>query len=491
MKQQLWNRIESSLAAYGARPALMDIHGGRLSYSELLQEVREAADRLSQLIPEGSIAAVIDLNPFHEVANILALLSLKVTIVPLASTYGDMRCRDIILHTEPDFLVTHSDSEDTLPDGVRRACFEAGTVILTLPTTQPNPAMELRDRRATPDSFIMFTSGSTGKPKGALLRHSNIAANIDAIQSYFPIYPEDRLLVHRSLSHASVLTGELLHGLLSGACLCFYYEPFHPRRMLRYIEEQAITVIGSTPTIFYKLATDKSDYRLSQLRQVALMGEFLHQQVALKVKDRFAHVQFFMVYGQTEASPRITYLPPEWFGVKEGCIGRLLPGMEFRIVHTNGMPAPDGEIGELVVKGANIFHGYWRQPHLTAMKLRDGWLYTGDMVYKGEDGYLYIAGRKDDMMIRAGMNIYPIEVENAMLQDPRIREVIVFGTPDPRYGQKLHMHVVPVERDGITKGDVMIICKQRLSSYQYPDEVEIVDEIPRNAAGKTVRRMLV
>jgi long-chain acyl-CoA synthetase len=491
MEKKLWSRIEMSLEAYGERMALMEIQEVSLSvsYRELLHSVRSSADRLRGWIPEGSIVTVLDENSFFEVTSILALISLQVTIVPLASTYGDARCRDIISHTEPDFLVTSS--EEALSPEVLRACSEAGTIIVSNDSKPLAPVQEKRTPRAAPDSFIMYTSGSTGKPKGALLSHSNIAANIDGIRTYFPVHSEDRLLIHRSLSHASVLTGELLYGLLNGACLVFYHEPFHPRRMLRFMEEQRITVMGTTPTIFYKLALDRSDYGLDGLRQVALMGEFLHQQVAKQVRERFAHVKFFMLYGQTEASPRITYLAPEWFGVKEGCIGTVLPGMEFRIAQVDGKTVGEGEIGELVVKGANIFRGYWRQPHLTAMKLRDGWLYTGDMVYQGKDGFLYIAGRKDDMMIRAGMNIYPIEVENALLQDPRVREVIVFGTPDPRYGQKIHVHVVPVEREGLTKGDVMVLCKQRLSSYQYPDEVEIVDEIPRSAAGKTIRRKTV
>ncbi|TXK77429.1 class I adenylate-forming enzyme family protein [Paenibacillus sp. N3.4] len=342
-----------------------------------------------------------------------------------------------------------------------------------------------------PPSFIMYTSGSTGLPKGAVLTYENVWANILDIQSYFEVKSDDHLLIHRSLSHASVMTGEFLYGIIAGAQLTFYHEAFVPRRLLHFMENKRITVFCSTPTILYQLALDKSDYSLPLLRQVALMGEYLHKQVTLKIKEKFPHVHFYLLYGQTEAAPRITYLPSCYFTVKEGCIGIPLPSIEIRIIDEEGNEMKHGQSGELLVRGPNIFLGYWAQPELTAVKLQGGWLHTGDMVYEGEDRYLYISGRKDDMIIRAGMNIYPKEIEEVLLEDARIREVVVSGIADPRYGQKLQIMLVPDIEGMITKADVLQICQRKLASYQYPDVIHIVKEIPRNAVGKIIRKQFM
>ena len=218
------------------------------------------------------------------------------------------------------------------------------------------------------------------------------------------------------------------------------------------------------------------------------MGEFLHIQVANKVQERFPHTSFVMNYGQTEAAPRLTYLPHHFFTVKEACIGVPLPSVQVKIVDDSGQQVSDGQIGELAVKGPNLFIGYWNQPDLTSQKLRDGWLHTGDMVSRGHDGFLYIAGRKDDMIVRAGMNIYPKEIEDVLLDDDRVSEVVVYGVSDPEYGQRLCLDDVPKDADGLTTADLVDICRSQLPPFQYPDRIQIVEELPRNQAGKLVRK---
>lgn len=158
------------------------------------------------------------------------------------------------------------------------------------------------------------------------------------------------------------------------------------------------------------------------------------------------------------------------------------------VAGVNGEALPDGEIGELLARGPNVFSAYWDQPDMTEKKLEGGWLHTGDMAYRGTDGFFYIAGRKDDMIVRAGMNIYPKEMEDVLLDDPRIREAVVYGQNDPKYGQKLCVGVVPNDGIELQERDIVELCKQRLASYQYPDQVKIVNELPRNAAGKIMRK---
>lgn len=489
---RLWDVLERSLQTYGSYPSLTDPQGEVLSYAKLREEIQFRSAKLRLIIPPGSRVAVIDDQPFDEALNILTLIALHVTIVPLAVKYGEQRCSQIIEHTRPHFLYTSS--KRNIASRVAAQCASCGTVIvtndmsegdMTTLSTQMQGEIIATD---VPVAIIMYTSGSTGQPKGAVLTHANILANIADIRTYFEITPDDHIIINRSLSHASVMTGEFLYGLVCGARITFYPKPFIPRLFLNFLLRAEGTVFCSTPTIFYQLALDKSDYRLPKLRKVALMGEYLHKQVALKISSRFPDIEFYMLYGQTEAGPRITYLPYFYFNQKEGCIGKALPGMEIKIVDEDGNLSGVGIPGELVVRGPNIFWGYWNNPQLTAQKVRNGWMYTGDIVYQGEDGYLYISGRKDDMIIRAGMNIYPKEIEDAVLEDDRIREVVVFGTTDIKFGQKIHISVVPNEGVTLNEADIIDICKNKLASYQYPDAVSIVSELPRNLAGKIMRR---
>ncbi|UJF34497.1 class I adenylate-forming enzyme family protein [Paenibacillus hexagrammi] len=521
----LWGLMEAAFHKHAARPALSYSDGTTLRYGEMGAYVRSLADQLREQLPFGARVAILENRPVDEACLVLACLSLNMVIVPLAAKYGEARCVQIIQQTRPHVLVTLS--EHGLGAGLQAACAEAGTKVVvpalarqeeydanraevsmhreslssgeTLSRTTPAEAhtedaeAQLSDMPQVPPSFIMYTSGSTGQPKGAVLTYDNIQSNMEDIQQYFELNADDHILINRSLSHASVLTGEFLLGCACGAQMTFYDEPFVPRRLASFMEQRHITVFCSTPTIFYQMAMDKVERRLPELRKVALMGEYLHKQVALTISEKYRHVQFYMLYGQTEASPRVTYLPPEHFGWKESCIGSPMVSMQADVVDDLGRSCRTGEDGELILKGPNIFWGYWNNPELTERKLRDGWLYTGDMVRRGEDGYLYIIGRKDDMIIRAGMNIYPKEIEDVLLEDRRIKQAVAYGVPDPRYGQKIHISVVSHSEleEPLSVMEIMEICKGRLASYQLPDIIRIVDEIPRNAAGKIVRRQII
>lgn len=488
---QLWDALENSFEENGDYPALTHPNGKCLSYRELFREVRRLANKLHPIIPIGSRVAVLDVHPFDEAIPILSLIALNTAIIPLAYKYGGQRCAQIIQHTKPHFLF--SPTGECITPELIEACESAGTLILTLSSIESFPPLQIPEVSKDNNQafFVMYTSGSTGKPKGAILTYHNILANIEDIKTYFEISNDDHIIINRSLSHASVMTGEFLYGLICGARITFYNEAFIPRRLLSFMESNHITILCTTPTIFYQLALDKAEYRMLQLKKVALMGEYLHKQVALKISQRFPHIKFYMLYGQTEASPRITYLAPQYFADKEGCIGKPLPSISIQIIDERGNPLSTGETGELIVKGPNIFVSYWEAPELTSAKLKDGWLYTGDMVSQGEDGFLYIAGRKDDMIIRAGMNIYPKEIEDVLLEDERIKEVIVFGTTDLQYGQKINISVVPFGGIEIREVDVVYICRKKLAPYQYPDKVNVVNEIPRNMAGKTIRKQIV
>lgn len=485
----MWQEIERSFLTHADLAAMLMPDGESITYAELFSLVCARAGRLRRRIPSGSKVAVIDRRPQEEAIHLLALTALGTVIVPAPVKYGETRCRQIVSHTRPDFLLTSETA--CVTSGLADACQAAGTQIVSMDNDFADRSFESANIACSEldrsNRFVMYTSGSTGLPKGSVLTERNVLANIRDIRTYFTVMPGDNLLITRAFCHAATLTGDFLYGLLSGARIVFDTEPFMARRLLAFMERHRISVYSSTPTIFYQLALDKSAIRPSSLRLAQIGGEYLHRQVAQTIAERFSDMDIYCIYGLTEASPRVSYVSLQQYVEKTGCIGLLLPSMEAFIADHSGEPLAAGEIGELVVKGPNVFLGYWEDEALTHRKLRNGWLYTGDMAYKGPEGCYYTAGRKDDMIIRAGMNIYPKEIEHPLVEDFRIREAYAFGVPNPRYGQQIHVRVVSQEGQSLTKADVMDICRSKLGSYQYPDVIEIVAEIPRSATGKSLR----
>lgn len=275
---------------------------------------------------------------------------------------------------------------------------------------------------------VLFTSGTTGEPKGVKLSHRGIIENLKGIDGYFQVCEGQKILIARPLVHVAVFTGELLFALYKGLEIDFYEETFQPARLAKYIDERDVQVFGCTPTLLYHL----SRYLQGEsLDSIAISGERLTEGVAEILKDKFSAIKFYNVYGLTENSPRVSALCPEEFFDKIGSVGKP-------IAHTKAKLKD----GELLVKSRSIMQGYIGDSDKTKEKIEKGWLHTGDMARIDEQGYLYILGRKDDMLIRSGMNIYPAEIESAAMQIDGVKSCLVYAEEDIHYGQKICMKAV-------------------------------------------------
>lgn len=217
---------------------------------------------------------------------------------------------------------------------------------------------------------------------------------------------------------------------------------------------------------------------------MAISGECMTENCQKKIRKAFPNAKIYSVYGLTEASPRVSYVPPELLDTYPTSAGITLKSVKIRIVDDNGNDVTKGTVGELLVKGDNVMVGYYKEPNKTAKVLKNGWLHTKDLAYIDKaSGMLYIKGRKDGMIIRGGMNIYPQEIENALMQDSRVEDVLAYGTKDndvTRIGIKIKGNF------GNTK-EVKEMCVKLLPTYQVPNLIEIVDEIPKNGSGKKIR----
>lgn len=382
---------------------------------------------------------------------LLACFYANRTAVLLSKKYGDLHTRRIVEAMKLSHIISD--------DGIKQ--------ISQLQDEEEN----LEDV-----SLIMCTSGTTGMPKGAMITADNLIANLNDIAAYFEIGAEDHILIARPLYHCAVLTGEFLISLLKGLKITFVSDGFVPVKILRAARKIKATVLCGTPTLLYHLSVLnlKAEIPLV-LSSIAVSGECMTEMVAKTMRRAFVHTEIYNVYGLTEASPRVCYLPPNEFDVHPLSVGWPLASLQAKI-----------DDNELLVSGKSIMKGYYDNEPATNRVVRDGWLHTGDVAEEDAEGRIYIKCRKDNMIIRAGMNIYPQEIESLLKEDSRIEDVLAYGKKNSSVSEKICIDVVTK----LEKNEVYEICKKRLMSYELPDYIEIVEEIPKNASGKVIRRIV-
>ena len=395
---------------------------------------------------------------------LLACLAAGKPAIPLPTRYGKEYCRRILHRAEPPALISD------FGDGLNVVRF---TDVPACAHPMP-PETEV----------VLFTSGSTGVPKGVMLSGENLLTNVRDICGYFPISREDTILIARPIYHSSVLTGEFLAALWCGAGIVFSSKPFQPRNILTQMREARVTVSGGTPTLLSALARFVKGKKDLTIRLLTVSGECMTDGMAKAIRSGFPDAAVYCGYGLTEASPRVAYLPPKLFDVCPTVTGLPLANVQVRLMR-NGKPIwREKETGELWVRGKNVMLGYFDDPARTEAVLRDGWLRTGDLALWNQDGLLTVRGRCDDMILRAGMNIYPAEVENALSGDPRVRDVLVYGfsrNGTQEIGLKICGSFADVDA-------VMRLCRERLPAFQLPARVELVPDTEMLCGGKKNRR---
>ena len=430
-----------------------------MTYEELIVFAEEYAKKL-----KGIKCCAILCN--CEMAASVALLSCfaaGVTALPLSQRYGKLHCSKILETISPDAVIVDGNSLFQL--------------IYLSDSKYVEPEVK--------PALIMCTSGTEGIPKGAMLTEKNIMTNIADISLYFHITSSDSILISRPLYHCAVLTGEFLTALLKGTKIRFYSGPFHPAQVLKLLEQHEITVFCGTPTLIYMMARLKHAENKCGLKHICISGECMGTEIAMRIAKAFSSADIYHVYGLTEACPRVAFLPPKLFGKYPDCVGVPLKSVSLKVVRKDGTMAGIGEIGVLWVKGGNVMAGYYNNPQKTAETICNGWLCTGDLALMNEAGLLKIIGRNDDLIIKAGMNIYPQEVESAVKADARVREVLVYGEKDETVGTLLAMDIAG---DFSSADEIRDLCRGCLPAYQMPVKINLVAELPKNGSGKIVRR---
>ena len=353
------------------------------------------------------------------------------------------------------------------------------------------PDYEVADRDADDTAVILYTSGTTGQPKGAELTHGNFTSNIRVVRAdIVRAQPDDVIFGGLPLFHAFGQTAALNLAIASGACLTLLPR-FDAGNALRIIGGHRVTVFEGVPTMYVALLhrPDRADFDVSALRMCFSGGAALPVEVLRGFEEAFG-CMVLEGYGLSETSPVASCNHPDRER-KPGSIGTPIRGVQMRVVDKEDHDVPQGEVGEIVIRGPNVMKGYWHRPEETAGAIRDGWFHTGDLARVDEDGYFYIVDRKKDMIIRGGYNVYPREIEELLYEHPAVAEAAVIGLPHPALGEEVGAAVTLKPGAGITAEELREHVKSLVAAYKYPRHLWIVEEMPKGPTGKILKREIV
>ncbi len=441
-------------------------------------------DRVGILLPN---CAAIPLSYFatQKIGAVTVILDARLKGKELQGVLKDAAVKLLIVHQQlraeadeafkelgriPLWVVNGEDDES----------FEKKFSVPVAPATLPQ-------LRADDDALILYTSGTTGEPKGVVLSYCNLAQ-----------YP--RVMSEMGITDGSTIRGCILPmSHIVGPVVCnevadkgftlVIFDQINPVTLLEGIQKHRITVFESVPIVFQLLlgVRDLANYDTSSVEIAAMMGTSIPLPLLRAFHSAQPHIKVIQGYGLTETSPMITLVEPEKAEAKMGSIGRAVPGVAVKIVDEAGKEVPTGEPGEIITSGAHVMKGYFRKPEATAARIRDGWLYTGDVGKVETDGYYHHLGRRDDMIITGGLNVYPAEVENLIYTYPGVQETIVFAIPDSKRGHVIGTAIVARPGANIVERELLTFLRGNLANFKVPQKIVVRDSLPRTSSGKLIR----
>ncbi len=484
--------------------------GERISFGALDGQSGQVAARLRRLgIGPGDRVAILYENALPAVVFFWGILKSGAQIVDIPAFASASTIENILRESKPAALVVSERQlqkmvQNGIPGALPRLLLgdaelavDAESGSFAVHSRKEICATEIPDasRPAVEESdvaMIIYTSGTTGQPKGVMLSHDNLISNICAANTLMQLSSDDSILVVVPLHFIHGRMQLLLHALIGGTVA--FSAGFHlPQQVLRELAEYQVTGFSGVPYHFMMLLerTALRKTPLPSLRYVLVTGGAISPEALRELSDALPGVEIHLAYGQTEASPRITYLAPSEILTRTKTIGRPLPGVHVEIVAEDGSTLGPGEVGEIVASGPNIMRGYVSQDERTSQKIdAQDRLHTGDMGKTDADGYFYLVGRKSEMIKCAGERIFPCEIEGVIDTHPAILESSVIGVPDRVLEEKIVACVVA--RPGVAVGieEIRAHCLKFLPFVRAPREIRFFDELPKTTSGKIDRRGL-
>ncbi len=492
MSESLATILTDTAAEHGDRTAFK-LDDVELTYSVLDESSARIAALLKAkgLEPGDRVGLMLPNVPYFP-AIYYAILRAGGIVVPMNVL---LKTREVKFYLEDSgarFLFAWHDFAEAAEAGAGEAGAEC---ILVKPGEFEQLVMEhepdngVEDRAADDTAVILYTSGTTGTPKGAELTHANLRQNCAvASKALGSFTPDDVLLGALPLFHSFGQTCTMNTGVMIGACVTMLPR-FDPEKALEIIERDRVTVFQGVPTMYNAMlhANRADSVDASSLRVCNSGGAAIPVELIRGFEDKFG-CAILEGYGLSETSPVASFNHPDKER-KPGSIGTPIEGVEMQVWDDDGNELPQGEVGEIVIRGHNVMKGYWERQEATEEALdEDGWFRTGDMAKVDEDGYFFIVDRKKDLIIRGGYNVYPREIEEVLYEHPAIQEAAVLGVPDESLGEEVGAAVVLKKGESLDADEIKAYVKEQVAAYKYPRKVWFEEELPKGPTGKILKR---
>jgi len=479
--------------------------GRECTYGEVTSAAAAIAGYLTEIAgAKGERAILASDNSLFWVAAYLGTLRAGLVCVPLPATLSSEEIDYILQATEARIIFAEAgfamknqqhfrgchlvtDSE-ILP--VQNVLSQQSFVYLSSNAGNVASAFPRTDDRDL--AALMFTSGSTGKPRGVMVSHANIIANTNSIIDYLKLTTADRIMTVLPFHYC--FGASLLHTHIRvGGSLVIDSRFMYPEVVLQRMIDTGCTGFAGVPSHFQILLRRSSlrQKRFPQLRYVQQAGGHLAPGFIRELRDALPGTAIFVMYGQTEATARLSYLPPELIDDKLGSIGKGIPGVKLRVLTEAGEEVGPGEVGQIVAEGENVTLGYWRAPLESAASFRSGKLYTGDLARVDKDGFIYIVGRSKDFLKCGGMRVSCRQLEERVLEFEGVTEAAIIGIPDDVLGDAVKLFIVPRNHASPNIEErLRSFCKEHMPPQCVPKEIVVLQALPKNSAGKVLKENL-
>jgi acyl-CoA synthetase (AMP-forming)/AMP-acid ligase II len=481
------------------------VHAGRrVTYGQLLDGARSLGGWLvDRGVAPGDRVAVLTDDPRDYIVGYFGALMAGGTVVSLNTQTSSRLLGAQLRRIGASVVVTHRKFVKQLHDAdilpVVGTIAVSGGCPKGLPTARwvdldralASGRVDIRDGvehvQISPSSIaqIIFTSGTTAEPHGVMLRHSSLTANTASIIHYLRLTEHDRLMAVLPFSY-SYGNSLLLTHVAVGGSLVVNQNFLYPNTILDQMRAERVTGFSGVPSTYAILLSRSAirQYEFPDLRYITQAGGPMPVKLGHELKAILPHVDVYVMYGQTEASARLSYLEPADLFRKAGSIGKAIPGVTLRVLDSEGRPVRVGEVGEIVATGDNMMAGYWGEPELTASVLKQGNLWTGDLARVDDDGYLYIVGRKSEVIKSGAHRISPRGIEEVLMEHPAVLDAAVVGVRDDVLGETIKAWVVA--RDGMRceRHELQAHCHKHLPPHMVPHHVEFLPELPKTENGK-------
>ncbi|MEK4425785.1 long-chain-fatty-acid--CoA ligase [Solibacillus sp. FSL K6-1523] len=468
------------------------------TYSELTQQMLQLAGGFKRVgIKKGAHVGMMISNRPEYIITYYALLAVGATVIPINPLFKRDELTYILINSDAEALIFDTNSIKTVQnamnelENVKTFIYlgenQSADMLSWQDLSKDEPLKEIAELDSEDLAQIIYTSGTTGRPKGAMITQGNINWMSKTCLAMSNLTPNDRILLVLPLYHAYAKLQGMVAPFRIGATV-YLEERFYPDEILTMIAEEKITNFMGVPTMYAMFVNSPkiTEYDYSSLKYCGSGGASLPLEIMEKV-NKLMGVEVMEGYGQTESTVMISRTRKDGER-RPGSVGLPIPGIELKIVDTEGNEVTSDNIGEIIFRGPNAMKGYYKKPEETSQTIKNGWVYTGDLGRIDDQGHIYIVDRRKEMIIRGGFNVYPREVEEVLYTHKAVVECAVIGEADPIFGEEIAAFIVT--KEAIDKDSIISFCKEHLVHYKVPRNIYFIDELPKNATGKIMKNAI-